>query len=221
MRATDMPGVVHGRYAVSKSVRRSTWAAFAVFLAGCDSEYPSRDWSGNYIARMIASSSDCVASPLPPPLTSFQLQVTQSPDNTVTVWMNPIITLTGKFDGDRLEVDGMLREELSLPDTLRARITPADSFDAVAYRLEARFEDLGFGGNYEIRTPDIRALVHGDDDLRCSYRYELTGTRFEPQSLGEQPWIRDLAPVGPAEPLTAPPDSPAAADAIGAPAESL
>ena len=202
-------------------MRRSTAAALALFLTGCGSEYPSRDWSGNYIARMVASSSDCLETPLPPPLTSFQLRVTQANDNTATVWMNPIIDLTGKFDGDRLEAERSFREEVLLPDSLREHITPADSFDTIMYRLDARFEGLEFSADYEIRAPDIRALVSGADDLRCTYRYELTGTRFEPQRLGEQPWIKELAPAGPAEPLVAPADSGAAADAIGAPAESL
>jgi hypothetical protein len=193
--------------------------AAAMFLAACGPDYPSRDWSGDYIARMVASSSDCAGTPLPPPLNSFQLRVTQAPNNAAAVWMNPIITLTGEFEGDRLEAEGMFREEVSLPDSLRAQTSPADSFDMIMYHLDVTFEEPEFRASYEIRTPDLRALVLGGEELRCSYRYELTGSRFEPQPLGEQPWIEDLAPAPPAT-LQMPADSAAAGDAIGATADS-
>lgn len=175
-----------------------------VALASCRSEYPSRDWSGNYLTRMIASSSDCTETPLPPPLASFGLHLEQEASNRVTVMMNPVIALEGAFEGDRLQARSLFVGELTLPDTLRQRLGPADSFDIIAYDLDANFKGHGFRATYHIRTPDIRALVRGEGPLRCSYRYELAGARFEPPPLSEQPWTRELAP---ADTAAAPPDA--------------
>ena len=196
-------------------------AAVAVVLGACGGDYPSRDWSGNYLARMIASSSDCYQSPLPPPLLAFTLNVEQHPNNRVSVWMNPIIQLSGSFDGDHLDAQAMFAEQVTLPDSLRARLTPADSFEVIAYDFDGDFDGNGFEAHYTIRTPDVRALAAGAEKLRCTYEYDLVGTVFEPQPLSEQPWSQELAPAGPAQPGIAPPDSPARRDAIGAPAESL
>ena len=190
-------------------------------LAACGGDYPSRDWSGNYLTRMIASSSDCYQSPLPPPLLGFNLNIEQHPNNKVSVWMNPIIQLSGEFRGDHLEAQAMFAEQVTLPDSLKARLTPADSFEVIAYDLDADFAGEGFEAHYSIRTPDVRGLAAGAEKVRCSYEYDLVGTTFEPEPLSDQPWSQELAPAGPAQPSVPPADSPARRDAIGAPAESL
>lgn len=151
-----------------------------------------------------------MGSPLPPPLTAFNLNLEQHPNNRATVWMNPIVTLEGSFEGDRLTAEGQFVEDVPLPDSLRERLSAADSVDAIAYRFEAGFEEEGFRARYRIRAPDMRAIARDADPTRCSYEYELVGTRFEPPSLSEQPWTQELAPRAPAE-----------GDASGAPAESL
>lgn len=181
-----------------------------VAIAACgESDYPSRDWSASYLTSMVASSSDCYEAPVPPAMPQFIAELRQGGDNSVTIYVNPIVQLRGTFQGDNLEASAVMTDQVMLPDSLAERITAADSFDAVTYRLTTKLEDWTFRAEYEIRSPDVRALVRGVRPLRCTIRYDLAGARFDPPRLSEQPWIEGLS----ADPA-APPDT-----ASGGPAE--
>lgn len=191
-------------------MRRRGLLAVVVLIVACGGEYPSRDWSGSYLTRMVAASSDCHEASVPPPLPQFIAELRQASDNSVTVHINPIVQLKGTFEGDDLEVGSAMTDQLVLPDSLAARITAADSFDTVTYRLRTKLEDWTYRAEYEIRVPDLRALVEGVEPLRCTIRYELAGARFDPPNLSEQPWLEDLsAPAAPAD-TTVPTGEPAA-----------
>jgi hypothetical protein len=178
-------------------------------LAACGQDYPSRDWSGDYLVSMVGSSSDCHEAPVPPAMPQMVVELDQKSDNTATLMLNPLVPLEGAFQGDELVVSGSSVEALGLPDTLQQRIQPADSFDTIAYEFRGGFDNWRFRGQYTIRSPDVRALVRGVRPLRCTIRYELTGIRFEPPAISEQPWIQGL------EADTAPPAVPADTAAQG------
>lgn len=188
----------------SRACRVVLVLAGVAFAACGRDDFPSRDWSGSYLTRMVASSSDCHEAPVPPPMPEFIVELEQERDNLAILWINPVVQLTGAFEGDHLAVTGARVDSVGLPDTLAQRIQPADSFETVAYDFRGEFENWRFRGEYVIRSPDIRALVKGLRPLRCTLRYELEGARFEPPALSEQPWLRDLeagaaAPAVPAD----------------------
>jgi hypothetical protein len=163
-----------------------------VAFAACGSDYPSRDWSGSYLTRMVASSSDCHEQPVPPPMPEFIAELEQEGDNRATMWINPVVKLTGAFERDELTATAALVDSVGLPDTLAQRIQPADSFDTITYDFRGEFEDWRFRGVYVIRSPDIPALVKGLRPLRCTIRYEVEGARFEPPAISQQPWLQEL-----------------------------
>lgn len=168
-------------------------AALAACSGGGEADYPTRDWSGSYLTRMVSSSSDCKDASVPPPIPEFIAELRQDPSNRAIIWMNPVIQLEGVFHGDALEASMSMVDALNLPDSLAARIEPADSFDNVTYHLSAELtEDWRLTAEYEIRAPDVRALLAGEEPLRCTMRYELAGTRFEPPALSQQPWLDSL-----------------------------
>ncbi|HUP00474.1 MAG TPA: hypothetical protein VM737_03010 [Gemmatimonadota bacterium] len=154
----------------------------AILIAACgsaDGGDPSRNWSGRYGTRVVGASTDCFESQSPPPLTGFILDLAQTSPDSVTVSMNPIIRLAGRYEGDRLEAGMVVEEPVGLPDSIAARATPADSLDTITYALRADFEAAGFEGEYVIRSPDLRALVTRGEGSRCEYRYRLSGQRME------------------------------------------
>src|SRR5688572_16232743 len=165
--------------------------AGALFVA-CDSDFPSRDWSGSYLTRMVAASSDCHEQSVPPPMPEFIAELEQEDDNRATLWINPVVQLAGAFESDELTATAALVDSVGLPDTLAQRIQPADSFETITYDFRGAFENWSFRGEYVIRAPDVRALVKGLRPLRCTLRYELAGARFEPPALSEQPWLQEL-----------------------------
>ena len=178
-------------------MRASRVCRVILFLAGalsvaCGSDFPSRDWTGSYLTRMVASSSDCYEQPVPPPMPEFIAELEQEGDNRATMWINPVVQLTGTFERDELSATAALVDSVGLPDTLAQRIQPADSFDVITYDFRGEFEDWRFRGEYVIRSPDVRALVQGLSPLRCTIRYEVEGARFEPPALSEQPWLQEL-----------------------------
>jgi hypothetical protein len=194
------------------------WLPMLVLVAACGQEYPSRDWSGSYLTRMIASSSDCHEAPVPPAMPEFIAELRQASDNSVMVYVNPIVRLSGSFEGDELEAGASMTDQLFLPDSLASRITPADSFDNVTYSLRTKIENWSFQAEYEIRAPDVKALVAGVRPIRCSIRYELAGARFEPPRLSEQPWIEGLRGDGAAPPAaTTPADTEPTGEPAGPP----
>jgi hypothetical protein len=194
----------------------------AIAVAACgggggNAGYPSRDWSGSYLTRMVGSSSDCRDASVPPPIPQFIAELRQDPANRAILWMSPVVQLTGTFHGDVLEVRASFAEALTLPDSLVRRIEAADSFDTVTYHLRAELdEEWRFRAEYEIRTPDVRALVAGARPLRCTLRYELEGARFEPPALSDQPWLDSLRGTG-APPAGAPAGEPGATGEPAAP----
>lgn len=150
-----------------------------------DEKYPSRDWSGRYATRVVESSTDCQGATAPPPITGLIISLEHYDNNQAAVQMTPVIRVAGEFEGDRLEATTVIREPVSLPDTLVARVTPADSIETITYRFEADFKRNGFQGRYVIRAPDLRALVLKGSGKRCQIRYSLSGQRV--QEAGEQP----------------------------------
>lgn len=144
--------------------------------------YPSRDWSGRYAARVMESSTDCQGATAPPPITGLIISLEHYDNNQAVVQMTPVVRLTGEFEGDRLETTQVIRESVSLPDTLLARVTPADSIEIITYRFEGDFERNGFLGRYEIRAPDLRALILEGTGKRCQIRYSLSGQRIREAS---------------------------------------
>lgn len=190
------------------TLRPALVAALLPALLGCGGEpepgYPSRDWSGWYQSRMTGSSTDCHGAELPPPLSGLTVTVEHHPNNRASVRMGTFVSLTGSFAGDSLHVTTSFDVPVSLPDTIAARATPADSLDTVAYDLAAVFADSAFAGTYRIRTPDINALARGEGPGRCSYRYDLSGVEVEdlPTVGGESSGVpgEGTAPVDTAGP---------------------
>lgn len=142
---------------------------------GADAAFPTRDWSGAYSLEALESTTDCRGPEGPPPLDDLALHVRQALDNEVTVEIGPLVMLTGRLEGDELEAGGVIFQSISLPDSLTARVTEADSLETIAYRLEAAFAGDSFRGRYVIRAPDLVALARGGDARRCAYEYEVRG----------------------------------------------
>ncbi len=150
-------------------------------LIGCGSgpdEFPSSNWTGKYATRIVQSSTDCVDADGPPVMTGFIMDVIQMTTNRTTMKMNPIVELNGEFVGDHVEVWMQVDQPISLPDSIAARATPADSLDVIAYSLTADFSRDGFEGLYVVRSPDLRALINHSRGDRCDFRYQLACTRF-------------------------------------------
>ncbi len=150
-------------------------------LIGCGSgseEFPSSNWTGKYATRIVQSSTDCVDADGPPVMTGFIMDVIQMTTNRTTVKMNPIVELEGEFVGDHVDVTMRVDQPISLPDSIAARATPADSLDVITYSLTADFARDGFEGMYVVRSPDLRALINHNRGGRCNFRYKLAGTRF-------------------------------------------
>lgn len=154
----------------------------AAGCGGADPGYPSRDWSGRYATQVVESSTDCQGATAPPSMTGLILSLEHYDNNQVAVQVTPLIRLAGEFDGDHLETTNVIRESVSLPDTLLARVTAADSIETITYRFEADFERNGFQGRYLIRAPDLRALVLEGSGKRCQIRYVLSGQRIREAS---------------------------------------
>lgn len=142
---------------------------------GADEEFPTRDWSGPYAIEVIAATTDCQGAEAPPPLGDLVLDVRQSVDNDVRVTIGPLVALTGRLEGDELLAGGEIFQPISLPDSLTARVSVADSLETIVYRLEAAFAGDSFRGRYVIRAPDLVALARGSNARRCAYDYELRG----------------------------------------------
>lgn len=158
----------------------STVAALAAVVCapGSGREYPSENWTGKYATRVVQSSTTCTDAEHPPPMTGFILELIHHTTNRTTVKMNPIIELEGAFEGDRMEAVLEIEEPVSLPDSIRARATAADSIDVIRYTLTAAFEDSAFEGTYVVRSPDLRSLVNEGRGGRCDFRYRMSGKRF-------------------------------------------
>lgn len=186
----------------------------ATLLAGvacggaAEGNFPSEDWSGWYQTTMTGSSTDCVGTELPPPMTGFTMTLEQRPNNTANIRMGTFIGLEGTFEGDSLHASTTFDIPVDLPSDLRARATEADSLDTIAYAFDALFEDGAYAATYEVRTPDLNALVRGEGAGRCSYVYELEGVEVEdlPTTAPEGPTGGGAAAPGPTEGRgTAPP----------------
>lgn len=152
-----------------------------VLLIACGSgskEFPSSNWTGKYATRIVQSSTDCVDADGPPVMTGFIMDVIQLTTNKTTIKMNPIVELEGEFVGDHVEVSMRVDQPISLPDSIIARATQADSLDVITYSLAADFDRDGFEGVYVVRSPDLRALINHNRGDRCDFRYQLAGTRF-------------------------------------------
>jgi hypothetical protein len=150
-------------------------------LIACGSgseEFPSSNWTGKYATRIVQSSTDCVDADGPPVMTGFIMDVIQLTTNKTTIKMNPIVELEGEFLGDHVEVSMRVDQPVSLPDSIVARATPADSLDVITYLLTADFDRDGFEGEYIVRSPDLRALINHNRGGRCDFHYQLAGTRF-------------------------------------------
>jgi hypothetical protein len=164
--------------------KKMSWLAAAiVWSIGCGSpgddgspDFPSRDWSGPYRLETVDSSTDCTGADAPPTLGDTVLDVRQSPDNDVTLQVGPLISLSGRFDGDAIEARGSIVQPIPLPDSLLARASAADSLESIDYAMELTFaEDRTLAGRYVIRAPDLNALSTGSGAGRCEYVYELRG----------------------------------------------
>ncbi len=156
-------------------------ALFLGLLVACGSgsdEFPSSNWTGKYATRIVQSSTDCVDADGPPVMTGFIMDVVQLTTNKTTIKMNPIVEFKGEFVGDHVEATMHVDQPVSLPDSIVARATPADSLDVITYLLAADFESDGFEGVYVVRSPDLRALINHNRGGRCDFRYQLAGTRF-------------------------------------------
>lgn len=159
-------------------------AAAALYCAACGGSgaeeepgFPTRDWSGPYAVQVDDATTDCVGADAPPPLEDLVLEIDQSVENEAVVRVGPLIALGGRFDGDELEAVGTISEPVSLPDSMLARATAADSLETITYELRATFEGEGaFRGTYRIAAPDLVALARGTGDFRCEYVYEVRGT---------------------------------------------
>jgi hypothetical protein len=153
---------------------------FTVACRGTDPEgdaaFPSRDWSGVYRLQVAESSTDCLGAEAPPALTDDPLEVRQTVDNHAVVKIGPLMELTGRFDGDKLEAHAAIIQPISLPESLAARTAPQDSLETIAYAIEVVFgEDPVVAGRYVIRAPDLVALARGTGAHRCQYVYEVRG----------------------------------------------
>lgn len=142
---------------------------------GAGDAFPSRDWSGTYSLRVLESSTDCLGAEAPPSLGDQSLEIRQTVDNDVTVVIGPLVALGGRLNGDELEARGEIWQPISLPDSLVARATEADSLETIAYWLEAELAGDSLRGRYVIRAPDLIALTRGAGQRRCAYEYEVRG----------------------------------------------
>ena len=198
-RAPCISAILTARSLFTIHYTRSLITACAVFLASCGSPdnggeeaaFPSRDWSGPYALEVTESSTDCAGAEAPPPLTDAVLDVRQSPDNAALARIPPLVAMEGKFDGDRLEADGSIRQPISLPESIAARAAPEDSLDTIGYTVAVEFFESGLEGRYAIRAPDLNALSAGSGAGRCGYVYEVRGRAL----IGGQP-RRGEAPAG-------------------------
>jgi len=170
----------------------------AIACGGTDQEgaFPSRDWSGPYAVRAVESSTDCLGAEAPPPLGDLVFDVRQTIGNEASLGIGPLISLTGRFEGDELEAAGEITQGLELPDSLIARASAIDSLETIAYRLAAKFAGDSLRGRYLIRAPDLVALARGSGKHRCEYVYELLGVPLIDSRAAE----RRPAEGGPGEP---------------------
>ena len=166
----------------------------AVACGGGDDGYPSRDWSGRYATQVVEASTDCQGATAPPPMTGLIVSLEHYDNNRAAVQMTPVVRLAGGFEGDHLETTNFIQEPVSLPDTLLARVTSADSIETITYRFDADFERNGFRGRYVIRAPDLRSLVLEGMGKRCQIRYTLAGQRI--REVSEQPVTASGSPLG-------------------------
>ncbi|CAN5145968.1 MAG: hypothetical protein H0W36_06485 [Gemmatimonadetes bacterium] len=158
--------------ATGRAIRLTAVGVLAAVACGpADS---SRDWSGRYGTRVEEATTDCFDAEAPPSITGFILDLTRHAADSVTVTLNPIVRLEGRFEGDHLTARMKVVEPIGLPDSIIARTMPSDSLDTITYVLEADFAGEGFQGDYVIRSPDLRALFEGEGG-RCDYRYGLAG----------------------------------------------
>lgn len=154
--------------------------AVALFLAVCgtgdepEGTYPSRNWSGRYGSRMVDSATDCSGEEEAPPLGGFFLELDHHPNNRATLRFNPLVGLTGEFQGDHLEAMGTVVAGFDPPGPA-AGGTTGDSLDTTTYTLQADFRGVGFEGTYRIRTADVRAVAAGEGQRLCTHRYEISG----------------------------------------------
>jgi hypothetical protein len=174
--------------------KKTSWLAAAiVWSIGCGSpgddgspDFPSLDWSGPYRLETVDSSTDCTGAEAPPTLGNAVLEVRQSLDNDVTLQVGPVVSLGGRFDGDEIEARGAIVQPISLPDSLLARASAADSLESIDYAMELSFaEDRTLTGRYVIRAPDLNALSSGSGAGRCEYVYELRGAPLIDQTEEE------------------------------------
>jgi len=163
-------------------MRSSRILTFAVglFLMVCGTEdepeetYPSRNWSGRYATRTVDSATDCSGEEDAPSLGGFFLELDHHPNNRATLRFNPLVGLTGEFEGDHLEATGTLVAGFDPPGPAAGETT-GDSLDATTYTLQADFQGAGFEGTYRIRTADVRAVSTGEGESLCTHRYEILG----------------------------------------------
>lgn len=175
------------------------WLVVALFVSSAcggagEPGYPSTDWSGYYATRAIESRTDCSGAESPPELGGFLLNLEHHPNNRATLQIRRFIRLTGEFEADSLVARKIMEQPVDLPDTLRSRLSAADSVETIAYRLRAAFADDTFHGRYVIRAPDMQAIARDSGPRRCEYRYELSGRRERVDESG-----RPINPPAPGE----------------------
>jgi len=173
-------------------MRSSRILTFAVglFLMVCGTEdepketYPSQNWSGRYATRTVDSATDCTGEEDAPPLGGFFLELDHHPNNRATLRLNPLVGLSGEFEGDHLEATGTVVTGFDAPGTASDGMT-GDSLDTTTYTLQADFSGASFEGTYRIRAADVRAMAAGDGKSLCTHRYEITGRSMRSLSPGD------------------------------------
>jgi hypothetical protein len=147
-------------------------ASLLAFALGCsrpeEAGWPSRNYSGEYSVRAKAGSSSC-----PQPVFTegdrLTFRLVQTAENEARMDIPPIVSVSGRFTGDRLKAYGAVDASavLSRADSSGAAASGADS---IRYRLRLDFRDGGFEGTYRVEQPALGAGAKA-----CSQEFEVRG----------------------------------------------
>ncbi|MBA2565662.1 MAG: hypothetical protein H0V09_09610 [Gemmatimonadetes bacterium] len=159
----------------------------AALLAACSepesepaSRWPARNYSGSYAVRAKAASNECPAAIFAAGDT-VEFRVLQEHDNRATVVIQPVISLSGVFQGDRLQARAaVVNTALAAANAAPGKDSTALGVDSLRYTLDLRFEGEVFEGTYRVDQPAL-----GGGFAACSQTFDVEGRLWvQPQAGG-------------------------------------